>query len=125
MSRRGIVNMKDSFLSGLIALARQAPSLATLIVVGGLVAWAGWAHIVHAKETEVSTIRTEVTELKREVAQGRLESFEDQLFNSKVALCRSDNPELRQVYARRVASLQAKYRALARQEFALPDCGDL
>lgn len=117
--------MKDSILGGLITLARTAPSLATVLVIGLLAAWSAWAHVTHAKVLTVSAIRTEVTDLKQEVTDGRRESLEGQLFDSKVSQCKADNDELRRVYAKRVATLQAKYLALAKQNFVLPNCRDL
>ncbi len=132
--------MSWAMTKDLIGMARQYPSLATVLALLAIGAGAGWTYIVSsANAGDISTIQTEVAALtsdlktvKTDLAtvksggqESRRESLEAQLFGAKVSQCMAESTELRSLYAKRVSDLLVKYTAAGGKGYQLPDCDDL
>ena len=113
-------------------MAKQLPSLATVVVMMILAGAVVYGYIDFAKASELEQVKRDVADLKTAVdtvktdgQKARRENLEGQMFAAKVAQCTADNPDLKKLYAQRVANLQVKYAEAGGGKYELPDCGDL
>ena len=119
-------------IKGLFNMAKQLPSLATVVVLMILAGAVAYGYVDFAKASELEQVKRDVADLKSTVddvktdgQKARRENLEGQMFAAKVAQCTADNPDLKKLYAQRVANLQVKYAEAGGGKYELPDCGDL
>ena len=117
---------------GVWDMAKQLPSLATVVVMMVLAGSVAYGYIDFAKASELEQVKKDVADLKSTVdtvktdgQKARRENLEGQMFAAKVAQCTADNPDLKKLYAQRVANLQVKYAEAGGGKYELPDCEDL
>lgn len=125
-------------LKGMVEWAKQWPTPATILVIAALFWWLAWgtftnegfarAEDVNNLEREVSSevekLKEDVSDLQDQVKDGRVETLEGYLFEAKLEQCKATGGA-RQLYAARVARLQATYLDLIGKPFPLPTCDEL